>query len=133
VDDRRFGKVADKTVDLHVPGFADDHREISEIDKQTELLMRMADEGARSVGQPASTETPCSAHGVARAMRGDHDLLGLSGSIETAFTDASIREAFTDDRIVDELTENRERTILGEACGFGNGVADAKTEAVVIG
>src|SRR5688500_6511931 len=66
-------------------------------------------------------------------MSGDHHLRGAGGRrlFQPALDHAGASQPVTDDRIMHQFAEDGQGALLGEALGFGDGVADTKTKAVM--
>src|SRR5712671_1314430 len=93
----------------------------------------MTHERAGAIGHTEAGRAPRRPGAVGSAVRGDHHLRRRSAGevAEPAFSHAAFGQPIADDGIVDEFTEDGERSLLGEAFRLGDGVADAKTKAVV--
>jgi len=133
-DDDGLREITGEAIHLDMSALADDDRVKSEPHKHAELGVGVTDERTGAVCHSVTSRPPRVASGIRSAVRGDHDLRGRGASrrIEVAFADAGTGELLPDDGIVDEFTENGEGSLVGEASGLGDGVADAEAEAVVL-
>jgi len=110
--------------------FADDNGKESGGDELLELLVRMAHERARSIGDIKSGCAPLRAFLIRRAVRRNHDTSGCRSCVsERRLPNILCTQPLADDRIVHEFAQDRERALACELFGLVDGVAHAEAHS----